>query len=263
MHRGKIIALASTKGGCGKSTTALTVAQTFAHLGAKVGTKVTIIDTDRMGFCYGWATSMLEDPDRKGLYPANLNIIRELDTENIPKAIDEAAATSDIVIVDYEGTANMSVATSIVKADLIILPLRLNKFDVAGSLEIIELINAYKEAFPDINPDIRILLNFQKVSINPVSGRQYLELFENIGIKRFKINLRDNHVLAMIVNEFYTINNVPNKYKDAAQKMRQNLLALVEEIAVVLSKQPELSDDESRALDDLIDKDDKAVRANA
>src|SRR3546814_3772109 len=92
MQRGKIIALASTKGGCGKSTTALTIAQTFANLGAKTDTRVTIIDTDRMGFCYGWATDMINDTDREGLYPRNLNVIRALTTEKIPQHIDETAA---------------------------------------------------------------------------------------------------------------------------------------------------------------------------
>ncbi|MFQ5534345.1 MAG: AAA family ATPase [Sphingomonadales bacterium] len=132
-----VIAFANSKGGVGKSTTALTLAQVFA----KGGAPVTLIDADPNQPLARWAN---KDP---GNVPKELKILPDITEETIVDAIDTAAARDPFVLVDLEGSANLAVSYSIGRADLVLIPMRGSQLDADQAARVIKLIERESKAY--------------------------------------------------------------------------------------------------------------------
>lgn len=137
-----VIAFANSKGGVGKSTTALALAQVFA----KGSSGVTLIDADPNQPLARWAA---QDPKR---IPATLSVLPDITEETIVDAIDQAAARDPFVLVDLEGSANVAVSYAIGRADLVIVPMRGSQLDADQAARVIKLVEreakAYRRAIP-------------------------------------------------------------------------------------------------------------------
>src|SRR3954466_5264459 len=103
------ISFASSKGGAGKSTSAVLLATELASRGGSV----TIIDADPNQPVSRWS--------RKPGRPEELKVISEVTEETLIDEIDEAASRTTFVIVDLEGTASLLVAQAMSRADLVII----------------------------------------------------------------------------------------------------------------------------------------------
>jgi chromosome partitioning protein len=110
------IAFVSPKGGAGKTTSALILAEQLAR-----GAAVTIIDADPNRPIESWA--------KGGSKPERLHIVADADEENIMDRIEEAAGRTSFVIVDLEGTAAKIVLMAISQADLVIVPTQGSQLD--------------------------------------------------------------------------------------------------------------------------------------
>lgn len=131
-----VIAFANSKGGVGKSTTALVVAQVLAQ-----SANVTLLDADPNQPLAAWA-----ERDREHV-PAQLRVIANVTEENIVDQIDDNAARDPFVIVDLEGTANTAVAYAIGRADLVVIPMRGSQLDADQAARVINLIDRQRKAF--------------------------------------------------------------------------------------------------------------------
>lgn len=131
-----VIAFANSKGGVGKSTTALVVAQVLAQ-----EAPVTLLDADPNQPLAAWQG---RDPEH---VPANLRVIRDVNEDNIIDQIDTNAARDPFVLVDLEGTANMAVSYAIGRADLVVIPMRGSQLDADQAARVIQLIDRQKKAF--------------------------------------------------------------------------------------------------------------------
>lgn len=130
------IVLASSKGGVGKTTTALCLAQTFAQAGAKT----TVIDADPNSPMEAWR----QNTDEK---LTNLYLETGVTENTILEAIDNAEEASQFVIVDLEGSANMSVSYAIGRADLIIIPMQGSQLDANEAAKVVRLISREEKAY--------------------------------------------------------------------------------------------------------------------
>ena len=149
------IALASPKGGVGKSTTALLLACELAVNGATV----TIIDADPNQPISNWA----QLPGR----PDNLTVFSNAKEETLLAAIDEAATQTQFVIVDLEGVASLMVAQAMSRADLVIIPSKGSALDAREAVKAIKFLKrqeaGYRRAIPyallftQTNPVVRPL----------------------------------------------------------------------------------------------------------
>lgn len=122
-----VIALTSSKGGCGKSTTALMLASAFSSDGYRVA----IVDADRSKRLVKWA-----DHGRK---PDNVTVTAATH-ETLRATIKSCQAENDVVIIDVEGSANMSLALAFGSADAVIIPANQSAPDVEDAVATIALI---------------------------------------------------------------------------------------------------------------------------
>ena len=127
-----IIVFASSKGGAGKTTAAIILASEFARQGNSKGMIITLIDADPNQHSAKWAL-------KKGC-PQNIKIIENSDEDSIIDDIENANQNSAFVIVDLEGTASMSVASAISKADLVIILCQGSQDDADEAIKTIKLI---------------------------------------------------------------------------------------------------------------------------
>jgi chromosome partitioning protein len=129
------IVFASPKGGVGKSTSAVLLACELAALGQPV----TMIDADPNRPVSEWA----QRPGR----PPSLTVIDGVTEDTIMDTIEEAAKTARYVIVDLEGTASMTVAYAISRADLVIIPSQGSHLDGKQAVKASRLVRRQEQAF--------------------------------------------------------------------------------------------------------------------
>ena len=136
------IVFANSKGGVGKTTSALTIAQVLT----RADSTVSLLDADPNQPIKAWAA---RDPDRM---PPSLAIVPDLGETSILDAIDEAAARSAFVLVDLKGSANLAMSYAIGRADLVIVPMRGSQLDADQTARVVSLIRreekAYRRAIP-------------------------------------------------------------------------------------------------------------------
>jgi chromosome partitioning protein len=165
-----IISFANPKGGAGKTTSALLLASELATKGAKV----TIIDADPEKWISGWAAL----PGK----PENIIIYSDATEDTIVDLMEEAAAVSQFVIVDLEGTASLMVANAIGMSDLVLIPTQGASMDAKGAAKTIKLIrNQSRMARRDI-PHM-VLLTRTSAAVASRSLRNVRDQLEKAGIE--------------------------------------------------------------------------------
>ena len=122
------IVVASPKGGCGKSTTAVLLGTELARAGADVF----FLDCDPNRSLTLWAT--------KGVLPPRVTVQCGIDDTNIMQAIRDRESRDRFVIVDLEGIAARIISRAISQADLVITPMRATALDATVGVQTVALI---------------------------------------------------------------------------------------------------------------------------
>ena len=117
-----VITFASSKGGAGKTTSAIITATTLAK-----NCRVVIIDADPALRLKSWAG--------KADLPPNLVCISSKGERSIHEEIDAAKANADYVIIDLEGAATRLNAFAMGESDLVIIPMGDEQPDAEGAIE--------------------------------------------------------------------------------------------------------------------------------
>lgn len=131
------IVFANSKGGVGKSTSALVLAQVLSHRGGKVS----LIDADPNQPLSAWAA---RDPENN---PPALRLIEGVNENTIVDRIDDEEKVSPFVIVDLEGSANLAMSYAIGRADLVLIPMQGSQLDADQTRRVIDLIQREQKAF--------------------------------------------------------------------------------------------------------------------
>lgn len=167
-----VITMCSTKGGVGKSTIALILAQSYSA----AGSNVTLIDADPNQPLATWAKRFAQS------VPSNLTVIGDVNEQNIIDVIDTAALKDPFVIVDLEGSANMTASYSISRADLVLIPLRGKQLDADQASRVIGLVDRESKAY---RKEIPYAVVFSLVSA--LKSREYAHIRKTFESKNIPI----------------------------------------------------------------------------
>ena len=167
-----VITMCSTKGGVGKSTIALILAQSYSA----AGSNVTLIDADPNQPLATWAKRFAKS------VPSNLTVIGDVNEQNIIDVIDTAALKDPFVIVDLEGSANMTASYSISRADLVLIPLRGKQLDADQASRVIGLVDRESKAY---RKEIPYAVVFSLVSA--LKSREYAHIRKTFESKNIPI----------------------------------------------------------------------------
>ncbi len=133
-----VIAFVNPKGGSGKTTLSLVLAEQFAAQGRSV----CLIDTDPNGFHKSW----YDGRDKEfGNPPFEIkHVVKE---DDIVETLDAAAKVFDTVLVDTEGTANLSITRVLSRTHLVIIPMNTSQMDAEQAARAVQLLQADSAMF--------------------------------------------------------------------------------------------------------------------
>jgi chromosome partitioning protein len=129
-----VISIVNSKGGSGKSTSALVLGTTLAQHGASVA----ILDGDPNQPIRTWRT---------GESKTAAAIIPNMNESKIVQVIDSEKTQRQFVIVDLEGTASRMVSRAIARSDLVLIPMQPSALDATEAARALALVKEEEEVF--------------------------------------------------------------------------------------------------------------------
>ena len=113
-----VISVCSTKGGVGKTTLVMCLADAFARQGGRVA----IVDGDPNGHVATWR-------ERAGA-DSTVAVLSQPDETKIQDVIAQAASEYALVFVDLEGAASQAVTYAIAESDMVLIPTKVSGMDL-------------------------------------------------------------------------------------------------------------------------------------
>jgi len=172
-----VIVFVSPKGGVGKTTSALVLADQLAR-----STDVSVIDADPNKPIAMWANG--------GAKPERMTIISDADEENIIDKIEAAASQTPFVIVDLEGTAAKIVILAVSQADLIVIPMQGSQLDASQASRALKVVEQ-QEKMSRRKVPYGVLLTRTSPIIRTRTMKHISSSFAEAGIELFNTELNE------------------------------------------------------------------------
>lgn len=215
------IVFASPKGGAGKSTAAVILGTELALKGARV----TILDADPNKPVSQWA-------GRAGR-PENLAVIADVSEASIIDDIESAAQEAPFVIVDLEGTASMTVAYAISRADLVIIPTQGSQLDAAEAGKAVKLIKQQERAFHKTIP-YAILFTRTSAAIRPRTLQHIQAEFRRHGVSAFETQIHEREAYRALFSFGGTLESLDSQHVSNVPAAIVNARAFAGEVVAML-----------------------------
>ena len=215
-----VITMASSKGGVGKTTSALLLALELAHAGASVA----LIDGDRNQPLTKWASL-----DGK---PSNVTVIADSSEETITATIEHAAAQYAFVVVDLEGSANAMVIYAVSRSDLVIVPLQASIVDAHQATRTVEAVRRISHT---ARQNVRAVLLLTKASaLGSSEGRHVRAELEDAGFEFLPVAIQERVAYRSLFSYGGDLRSLPNKGVGNASTARDNAEAYTQSVLAIL-----------------------------
>ena len=217
-----VIVTANPKGGAGKSTTTIVLAQTLAGMGASV----TIIDADPNRPIVDW---------RAGNSGMNLDVIGDTTESTIIRQIREEKAKKQFVFVDLEGTASRLVSRAITQADLVLVPLQASGVDARQASRAISLIHEEEEALGGRVIPFRILLTRTSPIIKTRIEKEIMGSLKSAGLPLMRNALNERQAYKAIFVRRLALQELDPAQVNGLPEAIENAQQLATELVDILS----------------------------
>lgn len=218
------ISLASSKGGAGKSTTAVVLATELAARGATV----TLIDADPNQPVVRWS--------RKAGKPEGVIVIGGVTEETVSEVIDESAGQTQFVIVDLEGTASVMVAYAMSRSDLVIIPMQGSELDGVEAAKVIGFIRRQEKAYK-LSIPYAVLFTKTNPAVRPRTLKALEADFLKQGIPVFSTALHERDAFRAVFSFGGGLASLADKPVGGLKPAAENARALMTEVVTRLDKQ--------------------------
>ena len=178
----KIVSIASTKGGSGKTTLAVCVG---AHFAVEMGLKVALIDLDGPQFhAAKWIRRSAKLNEAIRVVTLK-DIIRQ--KQKVWQALDKLRTQFDIVLIDVVGADSEPLNDGLVNADLVVIPAGDSTLDVDGIDMTVDRIRFLEEQH---KISIPFVLALTKIMPHSVLRKIVIADIERAGYPRFESEVR-------------------------------------------------------------------------
>lgn len=216
-----IIAIASSKGGVGKTTLSAVLAGELAHAGAEVR----LLDADPNKPLTAWKRITGE--------AGNIGVIGDVSEETIQDQIDQAAAEAAFVIIDLEGSANYMISQAIARSDLVLVPVQGSQLDGAEAAKALKLISNVERMSQRPIPRSAILSR-TSAAIRPRTLKYVEEQLRTLGFPVMNAQLIDRDAFRAIFALGGTVRDLTAADTSNPSAAVQNAEAIASEVVELL-----------------------------
>ena len=128
------IAVISPKGGAGKTTLSNVLATTYSNGGATVA----IMDCDTQKNQKRWKEG--KDGELEVLTKCDIEVVADITEDDFFPNLKRLCAEKQFVILDTPGRASLIISYAIMRADLVLIPVKPSPNDIQGAIEAIRLV---------------------------------------------------------------------------------------------------------------------------
>ncbi len=220
-----VISFASTKGGAGKTTACVVLANTLAKK-----LTVTVIDADPAARIMDWAG--------QGPHSTNIHVVECADEKRIQKEIRDAQERSQVVLVDLEGVASRLNSFVIAKSDLVIIPMSDEQQDAKAAVETLAQVKQDGE-FANREIPARVLFTrTQALDQAKARFRKMINTQMRGNVPCFETELKDRVAYSNLHNTGGGLDDLPKSVSGVGKAM-VNAAAFAAEVSHVLRGEEE------------------------
>jgi len=210
------IVFASSKGGVGKSTSCLTLAQELAHRGKTVS----ILDADPNAGLVEWSEEAQHD---------RITVHGNITDNSIIELIIDESERVPFVLVDLEGTKNLKMSSAIARADLVVVPMKGSHLDARRASDTIKIIRV-QERHMDRKIPFGVLFTQAPAAMVTKDERAAREELERAGIPVFVTRMVDRSAYRAIFSYASTLRDLPQNEVRSVPTAIENAEAFTDEV---------------------------------
>jgi chromosome partitioning protein len=220
----RTLALITAKGGSGKSTIAILLADALAA----EGRKVLLIDADPQGSVSQWFKTAVARGER----PANIDVARASNEADL-SAILSQVSTHDDRIIDVPGVADKSLIVAANAADLIIIPARVGAFDAAQAIRTAAALQAVARSQGRTMAPYRLVMNgVNIVDLRGVALREVQRLLTGGNIPVLSAYFAERGIFKTFVSGFGSLASTKATDRSITEA-RRNVREVMEELGLL------------------------------
>lgn len=222
-----VISIGNPKGGAGKTTLALVLADTLSTSGARV----TVIDADPNAIIEKWATKR----ERAGKELPYRVIPRPTESELIG-TIERVSKEDEFVIIDLEGSASRMTSRALARSHMVLVPFNLSPIDAELAAQAVRAIKEEEEALQRSIP-FRLVRSRTNAAIATKTAKRIVEAIDAAELPLLDTSLveraayRDIFEFGLLLTELdgAATSGVKNAISNAAELAQSVVNALREE----------------------------------
>lgn len=222
----RTLALITAKGGSGKSTIAILLADALAS----EGRKVLLIDADPQGSVSQWFKTAAARRDR----PANIDVARATSETELSNLLGQTSG-HDERIIDVPGVADRSLIVAANAADLIIIPARVGAFDAAQAIRTAAALAAVaKSQGRTMAPYCLVMNGVNIVDLRGVALREVQRLMIESKIPVLSAYFAERGIFKTFVSGFGSLATTQASVRSVSEA-RRNVREVMEELGLLQS----------------------------
>jgi len=220
----RTLALITAKGGSGKSTIAILLADALAS----EGRKVLLIDADPQGSVSQWFKTAAARRDR----PANIDVARATSETELSNLLGQTSG-HDERIIDVPGVADKSLIVAANAADLIIIPARVGAFDAAQAIRTAAALAAVAKSQGRTMAPYRLVMNgVNIVDLRGVALREVQRLMIESKIPVLSAYFAERGIFKTFVSGFGSLATTQASVRSVSEA-RRNVREVMVELGLV------------------------------
>lgn len=221
-----VISFANPKGGSGKTTLAMVLAQELSHQGSKVA----VIDADPNAIIAKWA-QVREEEGRD----VPFKVVARPSEGELVGTITDLSKTYPFVLIDLEGTASRMVTRAFSRSNLVLVPLNPSPIDAGLAASAVKLIHEEGEALERRIP-FRLVYSRVNAVIATKSYQRISKAINDAELPTLSTALVERAAFRDIFDFGKTLQELTNSETSGLAQARENSFSVTQAVVDVLKE---------------------------